>query len=126
MPNSRQDAGNLCRLSGKMDRLGPKTNTPSRRTKRSDGVVFHGAKVLLVNYFFFAALAGAALEAVAFAGVAFATGALEGAAFGAGAFAGAEVICDFPGFAAFGALTLLAAAGAAFLAAGTFFDMTLP
>jgi hypothetical protein len=67
-----------------------------------------------VNYFFFAA----ALGAVAFAGAAFA-----GAAF---AFAGVEVICDFPGLAALGAATLLAATGAAFLAAGSFFVMTLP
>ena len=65
------------------------------------------------------------MEAVALAGAAFA-GALEGAALAAGAFAGAEVICDFPGFAAFGALTLLAAAGAAFLAAGFFVVITLP
>ena len=65
------------------------------------------------------------MEAVALAGAAFA-GALEGAALAAGAFAGAEVICDFPGFAAFGALTLLATAGAAFLAAGFFVVITLP
>jgi len=68
------------------------------------------------------------LEAVAFAGAAFAGVAFAAGALAAGAlaFAGAEVICDFPGLAAFGALTLLAAAGAAFLAAGFFVVITLP
>lgn len=68
------------------------------------------------------------MEAVAFVGAlaAGALGALAAGALAAVAFAGAEVICDFPGFAAFGALTLLAAAGAAFLAAGFFVVITLP
>ena len=61
------------------------------------------------------------MEAVAFAGT-LAAGALAAVAFAAGV----EVICDFPGFAGFGALTLLAAAGAAFLAAGFFVVITLP
>jgi len=68
------------------------------------------------------ALAAGALTTFAAGFTAFAAGALAGLA----TLAGVDVICDFPGLAAFGAVTLLVVLGAAFLAAGSFFDMLFP